>query len=251
MRAMLLAAGKGIRLGEPGLSTPKALMPVLGVPLLSRLLALLHRGGVKEVAMNAYHLAEQLEDYLRDPRLPFRVRLFREHILLDSGGALMNAADFWREDSLLIWNADTISDVSLCQLEHVHQQSEALATLLVQERSSSSYLLIDDKDCLCGLDSSRRQQRGLYTEPKGDTHQVAYNGIAMLRPRLRDFFPSAGEPFDFIQALLDAVSRGATVQTFQPQGIFYAAIDTVAKLEQLEKCLRLEPHIRLAFEPYD
>src|SRR5262245_3577473 len=64
MDAIILAAGKGMRLRPHTLTTPKPLLPVQGRPILDWTLAALP-GDVKRVVVVVNYLAEQVEAYLK------------------------------------------------------------------------------------------------------------------------------------------------------------------------------------------
>ena len=82
MRAMMLAAGRGTRLGELGRSMPKILVDVGGEALLDRQLRYLARQGVDHVVINLHHLADQVLDHLRSHRPPPEViPIFEEELL--------------------------------------------------------------------------------------------------------------------------------------------------------------------------
>ncbi|PYR87511.1 MAG: hypothetical protein DMF84_31500 [Acidobacteria bacterium] len=67
---MILAAGRGTRLGTIGEETPKILLEIGGEPLLSRHLRYLEREGVRRVVVNAHHLAEQVQRFVNAYRGP-------------------------------------------------------------------------------------------------------------------------------------------------------------------------------------
>ncbi len=60
MQAVILAAGRGSRLGEAGRNLPKCLLPLAGKPLLDWTTASLHACGVHEILVVAGWQAEQL-----------------------------------------------------------------------------------------------------------------------------------------------------------------------------------------------
>ena len=64
---MILAAGRGTRLGALGRTTPKVLVEIGGQPLLARQLSYLAEAGVERVVVNAHHLAEQIIRHKRYP----------------------------------------------------------------------------------------------------------------------------------------------------------------------------------------
>ena len=61
---MILAAGRGTRLGSLGLSVPKVLVDIGGQPLLARNLDFLARQGVQRVVINVHHLAELVDAFV-------------------------------------------------------------------------------------------------------------------------------------------------------------------------------------------
>jgi choline kinase len=60
MRAVILAAGRGSRMGSVGDDRPKCLVELEGRPLLDRQIAALRRGGVKEIGIVRGYRAEML-----------------------------------------------------------------------------------------------------------------------------------------------------------------------------------------------
>src|SRR5438874_725116 len=66
MKAMILAAGLGTRLGGLGRRLPKVLVDVGGMPLLARHLAYLQEQGVRRVVINAHHRAEYIQSFVHE-----------------------------------------------------------------------------------------------------------------------------------------------------------------------------------------
>ena len=61
MRAFILAAGRGSRLGHLGADRPKCLVELAGKPLIERQIAALRRGGVDEIAVVRGYRAEMID----------------------------------------------------------------------------------------------------------------------------------------------------------------------------------------------
>jgi L-glutamine-phosphate cytidylyltransferase len=61
MRAVILAAGRGSRMGELGDVRPKCLVELNGLPLIVRQIAALHRGGVQEIGVVRGYRAELIQ----------------------------------------------------------------------------------------------------------------------------------------------------------------------------------------------
>ena len=96
-------------------------------------------------------------DYLKaNNNFGMRIEISREETLLDTGGGLKKAAWFFLEDSsraeepFILHNVDVISTIDLGRMMQFHIEQKALATLAVQNRETSRYLLFDEQLRLCG-----------------------------------------------------------------------------------------------------
>ena len=100
MRALILAAGRGSRMGPLGNDLPKCLVPLAGVPLIERQIAALRRGGIDEIGVVRGYRAEAI-------RLP-GVSWFANHRWAETNMVLsLAAADVWlRSGPLIVSYAD-------------------------------------------------------------------------------------------------------------------------------------------------
>src|SRR5208283_5777856 len=160
MKAMILAAGLGTRLRPLTGDRPKALVEIDGRTLLELTLTRLSKFGIREVIINAHHFADRIFEYLNGRKnFGMKIEISREDVLLDTGGGLKKAAWFFLQDSqdepFLLHNVDVLSNIDLGRMVRFHKEHEALATLAVQERKSSRYLLFDERGELCGRSFER------------------------------------------------------------------------------------------------
>ncbi|HET9150663.1 MAG TPA: NTP transferase domain-containing protein, partial [Gemmatimonadales bacterium] len=102
---MLLAAGRGSRLGPLTEETPKCLLPVAGVPLLDRQLDALEAAGIQDVTVVAGFQAGQVA-----ARLDGRCRVIRnaDWATTNSITSLHLAAPHVRGHAFLFQNADVL-----------------------------------------------------------------------------------------------------------------------------------------------
>jgi len=108
--AFVLAAGLGTRLRPLTEHRPKALVPVCGVPMLAYSLALAARHGLRDVVVNAHHLAEQVVAWAGE-REGVRVTVAVEAPeILGTGGGLKAVADAMAE-RFVVLNADVLTDI--------------------------------------------------------------------------------------------------------------------------------------------
>ena len=114
MKAFLLAAGKGTRLTPLTETTPKCLLPVGGVPLLSIWLELCRRHGIEEVLINVHAHPDAIREYLACNQNGIRVRLFQEPILLGSAGTIAANREWVAHESWFwILYADVLTNMNI------------------------------------------------------------------------------------------------------------------------------------------
>jgi NDP-sugar pyrophosphorylase family protein len=231
MKAMILAAGLGTRLRPLTNDRPKALVTVAGRTLLEIALARLRFFSVIEVIVNTHHHAEMIDEYLRDHgNFGMRIELSREDVLLDTGGGLKKAAWFFLEagassqNPFIVHNVDVLSTIDLAAMVRFHTQQNAIATLAVQNREASRYLLFDRQNQLCG----RRATRAANSEdanpgqarPALEPHPLAFSGIHVLSPRIFDKMEEQGA-FSIIDAYLHLAARGERIIAFRADNAYW------------------------------
>ena len=186
MRAMVLAAGLGTRLRPLTDDRPKALVEIAGRTLLEITLTRLHAFGIREVIINTHHFADMIAAYLKTNHdFGMRIEISHEAVLLDTGGGLKKAAWFFLESSsnepFILHNVDVLSTISLDAMVRFHAENQALATLAVQERDTSRYLLFDEQFQLCGRRSSEKTERA---RAAATTQARGFCGIHVISPRI-------------------------------------------------------------------
>jgi NDP-sugar pyrophosphorylase family protein len=129
---MILAAGRGTRLGALGERTPKVLVDIGGEPLLARQLDFLAAAGVERVVVNAHHLAEQIVDFISHRRHPVEVEVSIEAELLGTAGGVRAALHrFDVASPVIVIYGDTIVDAPLRRVVASHISARADATIAV------------------------------------------------------------------------------------------------------------------------
>jgi NDP-sugar pyrophosphorylase family protein len=144
---LILAAGKGTRLGDLGRQIPKALIPIGGRPLLDRHLEHLEREGIERVFVNAHHLADQLVDHVAEYSGPLEVEVLVEPELLGTAGAAVNALDALGEVFFVIYG-DVMLFEPLAPLARTHFTSGAVATLAVYRAENTRSKGVVEVDAL-------------------------------------------------------------------------------------------------------
>ena len=109
--ALLLAGGKGSRLGALTINTPKPLLEVDGRPFIAWQIDYLRGEGIKNIIISTCYLADQFETagrYIKPV-----VKLLQEPTPLGTGGAIVYALNYLPK-RFLVLNADTFCPIPLC-----------------------------------------------------------------------------------------------------------------------------------------
>lgn len=230
MKAMILAAGLGTRLRPLTDDRPKALVEIAGRTLLEITLSRLRSFGVREVIVNVHHFADQILEYLKaNNSFGMRVEVSREDALLDTGGGLKKAAWFFLEDSgrtddpFILHNVDVISTIDLRRIVAFHAKNHALATLAVQHRETSRYLLFDDQLRLRGRRASGTAIPGCAPQITATPNQSA-PPLGFTREGTAERVPSAVEG----AVPKSAKNSGASAPEVPPQPLAFSGIHVIS-----------------------
>jgi mannose-1-phosphate guanylyltransferase len=151
MKAFLLAAGLGTRLGKLTQNTPKCLLPINGRPLLDYWFDAFESANVTDVLINLHYFPDQVRAYLAQRKTGIRIETLFEQTLLGSAGTLRAARDFVRgERDFFVVYADNFARVNLNRLREFHtSKNHPILTLVAyptDEPTRCGILEIADDD---------------------------------------------------------------------------------------------------------
>ena len=237
MKAMILAAGLGTRLGAITQTTPKCLVEAGGATLLEHTFRALKSAGVTGVIINLYHLAEEVLDFVSaHPPEGLDVRFSVEHELLGTGGGILRASHFFEDvDLFIVHNADVYSTVDVPAMIERHRSAGALATLAVMERTSSRPLFFDRSNRLVGWrNGDEVHPAGLATEP---LREYGFTGIHVISRELLPVLAGEKPPFSIITSYMKAAESGGKIIGCPVTGSYWIDAGTPERLEELRKHL--------------
>lgn len=198
MRAMILAAGRGTRMGGLTRSTPKPLLDVDGESLIERHLRRLAAAGVDDVVINLSYRGEQIRDALgAGERYDVRIHYSQEPAEpLETAGGIVNALPLLGDEPFVVVNSDVVSDFDYAGLD-----IGGFSGVLVLVPNPSHHPGGD-----FGVDGGARLTRA---EPK---HTFA--GISLLSPALFAELPPGRRPLiEVLDAGIAAGSLGAVIHS--------------------------------------
>jgi NDP-sugar pyrophosphorylase family protein len=242
MKAMILAAGLGTRLRPLTNDRPKALVEVAGRTLLEITLSRLRQFGVRDVIVNVHHFADMVVEYLKkNNNFSLRIEVSREEELLDTGGGLKKAASFFLENSdsgdepFILHNVDVISTIDLEQMVQFHKQHRALATLAVQARETSRYLLFDEHLRLAGrLSAQSEEAKFVRPSQQLEIQALAFAGIHVISARLLSLMTEDGA-FSIITSYLRLAAQDENIFGFRADQYSWRDLGRPENIVQAEK----------------
>jgi len=111
MKAVVLAAGLGIRMRPLTFTKPKFLLPVAGKPALDHVVSLMKNIGINKIAMVVGFGKEQImERYGDGSRFGVKIEYLHQKKLLGTANALSLAEGFASEERFVVMNGDTLVD---------------------------------------------------------------------------------------------------------------------------------------------
>jgi N-acetyl-alpha-D-muramate 1-phosphate uridylyltransferase len=191
MKAMILAAGRGERMGVLTANEPKPLLEVAGVPLIERQLARLAASGFLEVVINLSYRGARIRSRLRDGRHFGVVITYSEEgePPLETAGGIVHALPWLGSGSFLLVNSDVYTDLDF-------------AAFAAQAAGRSTLLLVPNPAHNARGDFGLDEDGSVtLREPR-----LTYGGVAVLDTKLFDGYPPGRRA---LKPVLDAaIERG-------------------------------------------
>lgn len=225
--AVVLAAGRGKRMGNATVSTPKPLLDVAGKPLIEHILGGIARAGLRRVVVVTGYLGEQIEGRLGDgSRLGFEHLVYRRQTRLDgtARALLLAEADIGKESFLLSWGDILVEPSFYAGFVDRFTRSECAAQIAVNE--------VEDpwQGAAVYVDAEWRVMK-LEEKPRRGSATTRWNnaGVLALSPVVFDYArhlerSERGE-FELPQAIARMIADGFYVRAVQIRG-FWSDVGT-------------------------
>ena len=201
-KAIVLAAGFGTRLRPLTLSRPKPLLPVMGEPMLARILDMLVSWGVEDITVNAHYLADQIEDFVNeyqgDAAKGVKISVSREDEILGTGGVLRPLKSWIGDEPFWLVNGDiVVEDLDPEPIEEAFEQSGRFAACWMSEDFGPRTIEADPEGRVCNWRSDDAGFPGTYT----------YTGVAILSPEVADYLPPVKKGGSGFCSIVDAYEK--------------------------------------------
>lgn len=228
MKAMVLCAGLGTRLGDLTSRLPKPMLSLGGQPMLAYLLGHLRAQGIRQIAINLHFLPDLIRAHFADgTRWGLELAYSEETTLLGTAGGVKRMASFFRgETAFLVQYGDVLTDQDFRAMAESHRVRRALATLLVHRRArSNSVISLDAEGRITSF-----LERPSEAERAGVESSWVNSGVYLLDPVLLDEVPAEGAP-DWPRDIFARLAATGRLFGFPLSG-YRCAVDSPARLDE-------------------
>jgi NDP-sugar pyrophosphorylase family protein len=150
MKAVLLAAGKGDRLGEMTRVIPKVMIPINGKPVIEWNIGLCKQHGITDLFINLHHLKNIITNHLGNgDRFGVAITYANESHLLGTGGGVKQFSKSLEGAPFFVIYADNWSDYDLRAIHKHHQETKAEMTIALfhlEDVHLSGVAVLDQED---------------------------------------------------------------------------------------------------------
>jgi NDP-mannose synthase len=207
MKAVIMAGGRGQRLLPYTTVLPKPLMPIGDRPVIDVIMRQLVSAGVESITISVGHLGNLLESWVRAQHsYGVPISFLYEDEPLGTAGALEKLDT--PDGPFLAMNGDILTTLDFLDLAREHSRHDAIATMAVRTRQVEiQYGVVhaDEAGMVAELDE------------KPTLEYTVSMGVYAFQPKILQLIES-GEPIDFPDLLLRAISRGHRVRVWHFDG---------------------------------
>lgn len=219
---IILAGGKGERLRPLTEDRPKAMVPVMGNPLLAFQLKWLRASGFKNVLISCGYMNEVIRNHFGDgSRHQVSIQYLIEEQPLGRGGGLKNALKQIRhvKTPILAINGDAITNLNLSDFTAFHKREGGIASVATVPLKSP-YGIVEYGGEGAGIAG--------FTE-KPELPYWINAGMYVLQPEIFDLLPDVG---DHEELTFPQLAREGKLKGFKTRA-FWRTVDTVKDLSEL------------------
>lgn len=215
MKALILAAGRGSRLGKLTDSLPKPLVEVKGKPVISYLIDKLINLNVTEIFINMHYKHALLEKFILDSSYKAKLNLIYEPTLLGTAGTLKSLNDQLSTEDFIVMHADNYfqDDLKVLKQKHLATNSDYLITL--------GTFLVTSPEKFGTVDLTYDNTVIKFFEKKQDSpSRIANSAIYFMKPEVKAEIDKLNEYENDISLHLIPKLLGK-IKAFELTGYFY------------------------------
>ena len=215
MKALVLAAGRGSRLGNITENLPKPLVEVKNKPVIDYLIRKLIDLNVSEIFINMHYKHELLEKFILESKYKTKITLIYEPKLLGTAGTLKSLIDELSTEDFIVMHADNYfqDDLKILKQKHLATNSDYLITLgtflVLNPEKFGTFELTDDHDVI-----------KFFEKKKDSPSKIANSAIYFMKPGIKEVVNTLNEYENDISLHVIPKLLGK-IKAFELTGYFY------------------------------
>jgi UDP-N-acetylglucosamine diphosphorylase / glucose-1-phosphate thymidylyltransferase / UDP-N-acetylgalactosamine diphosphorylase / glucosamine-1-phosphate N-acetyltransferase / galactosamine-1-phosphate N-acetyltransferase len=234
MTAVLLAAGRGKRLGDLTADTPKPMLDIAGSPLISHIVDAFVGAGLANFIVVTGYLANQIEQWAKtysrgNPGI--KITTVRQPELNGTGGAMLAAKEYLAGEARFVfgWGDILMDRANYPRFIH-HARTDEYDLLLAVNRVKDPF-----QGAAVYVDKHMRVER-LDEKPEQGTAKTEWNnaGLFASGPMIFDYLSkleaSPRGEFELPSAIVKMIADGRVVRAFDQRG-FWSDVGTPEDVE--------------------
>ncbi len=198
-KGMILAAGQGTRVRPLTNDLPKAMVPILGKPVMEYLIEHLARYGVKEIMVNVAFHHDKIEQYFGDGhrwgvQIGYSYEGVRDHgdVLpkpMGSAGGMRKIQDFsgFFDDTTIVLCGDALIDLDIGAALHEHKSKGAIASVVTLDVPLAE---VKNYGIVVAGEDGKIQSFQEKPNPADAKSTLASTGIYIFEPQVLERIPS-------------------------------------------------------------
>jgi len=202
MKAIILAAGEGKRLGKLTNTIPKPMLKIRGKSILEHNIEWLRDYGIRDIYINLHHLPGAIKDYFKDGK-KWDVNIaysYEQKLLGTAGGVKKIVEDLWIKSKwmkkksnsykalynpFLVVYGDNLFEYDLRKIIDFHERKKGVATIALYKKekvNQSGIALLDDDDRIIMFIEKPK--------PNEFISHFVNTGLYILKPTVLNYIPS-------------------------------------------------------------
>jgi NDP-sugar pyrophosphorylase family protein len=237
-RAVILAGGKGSRLGPYTTVLPKPLLPIGDRAILDVVVSQLKDHGFTDLTFAVGYLSHLIRAVFSDGAdRGVSIEYHEEEQPLGTAGALATVADL--DGTFLAMNGDVLTTLDYGALWNAHRESGNVMTIATHKRVvRTDYGVIHTN----GSNGGTSQVIGY--EEKPELPYVVSMGVYVAEPRVFDFMEK-GQPLDVPDLVLKLIASGEQVGSYLYDGYWL----DIGRHEDYDKAIVEYERLKHLFDP--
>jgi D-glycero-alpha-D-manno-heptose 1-phosphate guanylyltransferase len=162
--AIILAGGLGTRLRSVVSDLPKCMAPVNQKPFLDYVIEYLQNQGITHFVFSVGYMADTIIQHIQYNYPELNAAFAIEESPLGTGGAILYACQYAKEDNVIIVNGDTIFKVSLNELTNTHIDNHSECTLSLKPMNQFErygVVSLNEQQQITGFKEKQYYEKGL------------------------------------------------------------------------------------------